>query len=75
MGYDIVVPKDMIYKWLYYETGFEQLHPIPDIVHWMREQGYEYGSDWAVNTFTGTNYFITFPNKEIATLFVARWSC
>ena len=70
----ITVPHNMTSVWLYYETGFEHLHPHPYIIDWMHEQGHEYGSDWAVNTFTGTNYFITFPNKEIAVLFVARWS-
>jgi hypothetical protein len=60
------VPKDMIHKWLYYETGFEQLHPIPDIV-------YVYNLHWKVNSFTGKDYWIDFPNDEIAALFVARW--
>jgi len=50
------------------------LHPHPDIVHWMTEQGYAYGIDWKVNTFTGKGYWIDFPNSEIAALFVARWS-
>jgi hypothetical protein len=68
------VPKDMVHKWLYYETGFEQFHPIPDIIRWMEEQGYLYGRDWKVDTFTGHKYYIIFPNDEIAALFVARWS-
>ena len=71
----VEVPKDMVYKWLYYETGFEQLHPHPYIIDWMKEQGYEYTKDWEVFTFTGVKYCINFPNPEIAALFVARWSC
>jgi len=74
MGCEITIPNGMIHKWLYYGFGFEQLHPHPDIVHWMTEQGYAYGIDWKVNTFTGKGYWIDFPNSEIAALFVARWS-
>jgi len=74
MTYDIDIPDDMLHKWLYYETGFEQLHPVPDIIRWMEEQSYVYGRDWKVDTFTGKSYWIGFPNKEIAALFVARWS-
>jgi hypothetical protein len=40
----------------------------------MEEQNYVYGRDWKVDTFTGKSYWITFPAKEIAALFVARWS-
>jgi hypothetical protein len=67
------VPKDMVHKWLYYETGFERWHPIPDIVYWMAEQGYIYNLHWNLHTFTGKDYWIDFPNDEIAALFVARW--
>ena len=74
MHKEIDIPDAMLHKWLYYETGFEQLHPIPDIIRWMEEQGYVYGRDWKVDTFTGKSYWITFPYKEIAALFVARWS-
>ena len=74
MGYEITIPDGKVHNWLYYETGFDQLHPTPDIVHWMTEQGYAYGIDWNVNSFTNRNYWITFPNSEIAALFVTRWS-
>jgi len=71
---EIEVPDNMVHKWLYYETGFEQLHPNPDIIYWMEEQNYVYGRDWKVDTFTGRDYWITFPNKEIAALFLIKWS-
>ena len=66
------VPKDMIYKWLYYETGFEHLHPHPYIIDWMHEQGYEYGVDWDVIKISGGSYYIEFPNPEIVSLFVVK---
>jgi hypothetical protein len=69
---EITVPKDMVHNWLYYETGFEQLHPYPHIISWMEEQGYAYGIDWKV-TYIAMDYFIVFPNSKIAALFVARW--
>lgn len=40
------IPKDRVNDLLYYETGFEQLHPWPEIVEWMTTQGYSYGRDW-----------------------------
>lgn len=33
-------------SWLYYETGFEQLYPIPPIHKKMEASGYEYYRDW-----------------------------
>jgi hypothetical protein len=71
---EIVVPDDMLHKWLYYETGFEQLHPKPDIVYWMSEQGYIYNLHWKLHTATGKGYWIDFPNDEIAALFLMKWS-
>ena len=57
---------------LYFETGFEQLHPLPEIIEWMTEQGYKYKVDW--NCLRNNNtYELTFPNKEIAALFSVRW--
>ena len=70
----VTVPDDMIHKWLYYETGFEQLHPNPDIVYWMAEQGYAYNLHWKVYAFTPRNYRFVFPNDEIAALFLIKWS-
>jgi len=70
----IVVPDNLLHKWLYYETGFEQLHPHPDIVYWMSEQGYIYNLHWKLHTFRGKGYWIDFPNDEIAALFLVRWS-
>lgn len=67
--------KDQIHKWLYYETGFEQLHPELEIIAWMEEQGYQYQHDWkCVKTSVKRTYSLEFPNKEIQTLFMLRWS-
>ena len=70
----ITVPHNMTSVWLYYETGFEQLHPHPYIIDWMREQGYEYGVDWDVLKIHGRNYYIEFLNPEIVSLFVVKWT-
>jgi hypothetical protein len=60
-------------KWLYYETGFEQLHPIPYIHSWMEDQGLKYYKDWNVLR-RGQEYFFQFPNENIKLLFLLRWS-
>jgi hypothetical protein len=59
---------------LYYETGFEQLHPTPDIIHWMEEQGYLYQKDWSVATVSVRHeWAICLPNEKIAELFMMKW--
>jgi hypothetical protein len=40
------IPRERQHDLLYYETGFEQMHPRPEIHQWMAELGYTYGSDW-----------------------------
>lgn len=74
----MILTTEQIDKWLYYETGFEQLHPHPGIIKWMEEQGYKYKKDWSCtrgSTFTDRNkYSLEFPNKEIKTMFVLRWA-
>jgi hypothetical protein len=77
----IDVPKKMRLKWLYYETGFEQLHPKIEVIDWMTSMGYNYGTDYRVICSTvdeeikkSRDYFIEFPNSEIAALFIARWA-
>ena len=59
-------------NWLYYETGFEQLHPITAIHEWMDEQGLEYDKDWNV-VRRGKDYYIQFPDDETKLLFLLRW--
>jgi hypothetical protein len=63
---------------LYYETGFEQLHPDPAIVDWMEERGYKYQSDWRVvrassNGALRSEWAICFANKQACELFVLKW--
>jgi hypothetical protein len=63
---------------LYYETGFEQLHPDPAIIDWMKERQYNYHKDWRVvrvdsDLHKKSEWAICFPNKEILELFVLRW--
>jgi hypothetical protein len=71
------------HNWLYYETGFEQLHPDISIIEWMEEQGYTYQKDWKcvtdhrrIRMAKGNyyvNYWLEFPNENIATLFNLKW--
>ena len=74
----MILTTDQTDKWLYYETGFEQLHPHLEIIQWMKEQGYQYSRDWSctrkVTQTARANYALEFPNKEIQTMFVLRWS-
>lgn len=72
----VPVPRDKISAWLYYETGFEQMHPVPEIQDWMAEQGYVYGKDWdCIRTEPGmVGYHLLFPDQDTATLFLLRWS-
>ena len=59
---------------LYYETGFEQLHPIPPIHAWMSERGYEYYKTWNCVVVTPREeWAIVFPDKEICELFMMKW--
>jgi hypothetical protein len=74
----MILTAEQTEKWLYYETGFEQLHPHPGIIKWMEEQGYQYHRDWQCvhrRTITARNvYSLMFPSDEIKTMFVLRWS-
>ena len=65
---------------LYYETGFEQLHPHIEIVEWMAERGWRYHHDWHCNRrivmlISGYRqlYELTFDTKSMAEVFVLRW--
>lgn len=65
-------------KVLYYETGFEQLHPDPVVIDWMTERGYTYHNDWKVvradpDRSVRSEWALCFPNKEICEMFVLRW--
>jgi hypothetical protein len=78
----IDVPHNMLDNWLYYETGFEQLHAKVEVIDWMASLGYDYGTDFRVIRYTwddhafgkGQRYAIEFPNSEIAALFITRWT-
>ena len=63
---------------LYYETGFEQLHPYIHITEWMSEQGFEYQKDWQCisvpHTFDQRSYYkLSFATEEMASLFALKW--
>lgn len=63
---------------LYYETGFEQLHPQLHIHDWMEEQGCRYREDWTVtrvdHTFDQRSYWkLSFRDPKMAELFVLKW--
>ena len=65
-------------KVLYYETGFEQLHPLPHIHNWMKEQGCRYRKDWTVSRVNHTPnhrsyYMLSFADPKMAELFILKW--
>jgi hypothetical protein len=59
---------------LYYETGFEQLHPIPPIHDWMKERGWEYYKDWNCIKVFKDVYYMEFKDDKMAVMFILRWS-
>ena len=58
---------------LYYETGFEQLHPIPPIHDWMKERGWEYYKDWDCVKVYNDVYYMEFKDDKMAAMFWLRW--
>jgi hypothetical protein len=61
---------------LYYETGFEQLHPIPPIHDWMTQLGHEYYRDWRCKRQLSNDhdqYVIEFPNSHVMNMFMLKW--
>jgi hypothetical protein len=59
---------------LYYETGFEQLHPLPSIHDWMSERGYHYYENWSCVVVTPREeWAIVFQDQEICEMFMMRW--
>jgi len=65
---------DQMREVLYYETGFEQLHPIPPIINWMRSLGYRYTHDWRCYRREQTiEWVLEFPSADVAELFVLKW--
>jgi hypothetical protein len=83
MGHDMKqymrIPQHKIHDWLYYETGFEQMHPYREIVEWMDSLGYAYDKDWFCrNIYDGLSdsnkgYELEFPNEQVMALWLLRW--
>ena len=70
----VLVTAPEVFEVLYYETGFEQLHPIPPIYDWMEERGYRYKEHWNCVTVTPREeWALCFPDKEICELFLMKW--
>lgn len=79
MTLTMLVPRARLHEWLYYETGFEQLHPMPEIVDYMAQQGYQYGRDWGCVAETPYQqlktraYTLWFKTQETQTAFQLGW--
>lgn len=70
----LVVSSPEAHEVLYYETGFEQLHPIPPIINWMEERNFNYPTDWKVATVTPREeWAFCFKQEEICQLFLLKW--
>jgi hypothetical protein len=68
----ILLSPDAAVKVLYYETGFEQLHPFPNIIDWMEERSYNYDKDWKV-VRVDPEWAICFADRQTCELFVLKW--
>jgi hypothetical protein len=74
LPYAILVSGDEAHDILYYETGFEQLHPIPPVHDWMTERGYKYPNTWNCVTVTPKKeWAIIFSDQKICEMFMLRW--
>ncbi len=76
--YAIILDRDSIGNLLYYETGFEQLHPLPEIHEWMELRDYDYGINWKVvrvdpNRANVSDWAFCFDTAEMRDLFALRW--
>jgi hypothetical protein len=74
----IILDKEALGNLLYYETGFEQLHPLPEIHEWMEERDHDYGITWKVvrvdpDRANHSDWAFCFNNAEIRDLFTLRW--
>jgi hypothetical protein len=72
----ILLSPDASFKVLHYETGFEQMHLLPEIVDWMQEKGYSYNIDWKavrVEPLMLSDWAVCFTDKQACELFVLKW--
>ena len=62
---------------LYYETGFEQLHPIPPVHDWMKQRGWEYYTDYRCVRLEceleGSKYDLEFRDDQMMNMFILKW--
>lgn len=76
--YVIIVDSDKIHDLLYYETGFEQLHPLPEVHEWMKDRNYDYGINWKVVRVEPdrgklSDWAFCFETSEMRNMFALRW--
>ena len=70
----ILLSSPEVHDVLYYETGFEQLHPLPSIIDWMEERDYSYQSDWkVVSVSPRREWGICFKQEPACQLFLLKW--
>jgi hypothetical protein len=78
---ELVLTDEQKNQWLNYETGYEQLHPNPEIIDYMKLHNYKYGEDWKCNKVTYRHpdiwhrwYTLTFDDDKVASTFLLKWS-
>lgn len=74
----ILINSKNISDLLYYETGFEQLHPLPEIHTWMKEREQIYLETWKVVKVTDHQSFepewaFCFETSEMRDMFALKW--
>lgn len=80
--YAIILTGKDVDRVLYYETGFEQLHPHIVIHNWMEDRGQKYETNWKVIRFgeerikfrsIQSDWVVLFDNEQLAHMFMLKW--
>lgn len=74
----ILLKGDKVWEILYYETGFEQLHPFPSTIDWMTTQGCKYHEHWKVvraedDRSKESEWALCFANEQHRELFTLKF--
>jgi len=78
---EVKLSNQQVENLLYYETGFEQMHPHLGAIEWMEEYGWKYRDDWNCVKVAPDGqirnariyYKLTFADDEMASMFLLKW--
>jgi hypothetical protein len=74
----ILLDGEDVFNVLYYETGFEQLHPQLHIHTWMEERNQQYQDHWKVvrvdeDRSRVSEWAVCFQTSEMRDMFALKW--